>query len=264
VLRKRIVVCLDVKDGEVVKGTQFRGLRRMGDPVELAARYQDAGADEVVFLDVSASVEGRQTTLEVVRRTAERLFVPLTVGGGVRRVADIGDALRSGADKISVNTSAVARPQLIEEAAELFGSQCIVASIDALLEEDADPAALPSGYRAYTHGGSVSTNLDAVSWARECAARGAGEILLTAIHCDGGRSGYDIDLTRQVVEAVSVPVVASGGAGRAEDLRDVLLSARADAALVAGIFHDGSTSVAEVKQFLMEADVPVRALEREP
>jgi cyclase len=261
VLRKRVVVCLDVREGAVVKGVQFEGLKRMGDPVELAARYQVEGADEVVFLDISASLEGRQTMLEVVRRTAERLFVPLTVGGGVQDVEDVGEALRAGADKISINTAAVTRPQLLTEAAVRFGSQCVVASIDARLEPATSDPRLPSGYRVCTQGGSVDTDLDAIAWARECADRGAGEILLTAIHCDGERTGYDVDLTRRVVESVTVPVVASGGAGKAEHLRDVLVEARADAALVAGIFHDGSTSVVEVKRFLAAADVPIRAVE---
>jgi cyclase len=261
VLRKRIVVCLDVRDGEVVKGVQFKGLRKVGDPVELAARYQVEGADEVVFLDISASLEGRQTMLEVVRRTAERLFVPLTVGGGIQDVDDVGEALRAGADKISINTAAVQRPQLITASADRFGRQCVVASIDARLERSADSSILPSGYRVCTHGGSVDTDLDAIAWARECAARGAGEILLTAVHCDGERSGYDLALTRKVVDSVSVPVVASGGAGRVEHLRAVLVEARADAALVAGIFHDGHSSVAEVKRRLAEANVPVREVE---
>jgi cyclase len=263
VLRKRIVVCLDVRDGEVVKGVRFKDLQRMGDPVEYAARYQTEGADEVAFLDISASVEGRRTMLDVVRRTAERLFVPLTVGGGIRTVEDVGEALRAGADKISANTAAVQRPELLGEAAELFGSQCVVASIDANLEAPAGTPDLPSGYRVYTHGGSTPTDLDAIAWARECAERGAGEILLTAIHCDGGRDGYDLELTQRVVESVPVPVVASGGAGCAAHLRDVLVEARADAALAAGIFHDGSTSVAEVKRFLTAAEVPIRDPEDE-
>jgi cyclase len=263
VLRKRIVVCLDVRDGEVVKGVQFKGLQRMGDPVELAHRYQLEGADEVVFLDISASLEGRQTTLEVVQRTAEKLFVPLTVGGGVHDVADVAGALRAGADKISINTAAVTRPEVITEAADRFGSQCVVASIDALREGPEDDTSLASGYRVYTHGGSVRTDLDAVAWAQECAERGAGEILLTAIHCDGNRTGYDVELTRTVVDAVSVPVVASGGAGVAQHLRDVFVSAHADAALVAGIFHDGCTSVAAVKRSLAAVGVPVRTVEEE-
>ena len=255
-LRKRVVVCLDVRDGRVVKGIKFRGLRDVGDPVELADRYQREGADEVVFLDISASHEGRGTMLEVARRTAERLFVPLTVGGGIHTVDDVHRALRAGADKVSINTAAVLQPELLTEAAARYGSQCVVASIDANREQGPD-----SGYRSYTHGGRTPTELDAIEWARECVRRGAGEILLTAIHCDGGRSGYDTELTRRVVEAVSVPVVASGGAGCASHLRDALVDAGADAALVAGIFHEGVTSVAEVKRSLAAAGVGVRPLE---
>lgn len=266
-LRKRILVCLDVRDGEVVKGVQFRRLQGVGDPVQLAARYQEAGADEVVLLDISASVAGRRTLLEVVRGAAERLFVPLTVGGGISDLEDIDRALRAGADKISINTAATRQPRLLTEAAARFGSQCVVASIDARREEGGGGSptahrrrspAPSSGYRVYTHGGRTATNLDAVEWARECAGRGAGEILLTAIHRDGRRQGYDLDLTRRVVEAVPVPVVASGGAGSAQHLREAFLVAGADAALVAGIFHDGSASLAEVKQLLAAEGIPVR------
>jgi cyclase len=256
-LRKRIIVCLDVRDGEVVKGVRFVDLRQVGDPALLAARYQQEGADEVVFLDISASHEGRKTMLETVRRTAEQLFVPLTVGGGINALADIAAALRAGADKVSINTAAVSNPELIGEAARRFGSQCVVASIDA--QRDTGPGAgaeLPSGYRVVTHGGRTPTALDAVDWARRCAERGAGEILLTAIDRDGGRNGYDLALTRAVVEAVRVPVVASGGAGNAEHMRDALLIA--DAALAAGIFHDRVVSVAELKRRLAAAGVPVR------
>jgi cyclase len=290
-LCKRIIVCLDVRDGEVVKGVRFVDLRQVGDPAELAARYQREGADEVVFLDISASHEGRKTMHEVVRRTAEQLFVPLTVGGGIDSVDDIGLALRAGADKVSINTAAVCNPALLEEAAERFGRQCIVASIDARLERDrptagerggarptpvaggpgavaGGPAAttggrapVASGYRVYTHGGRTPTDLDAVAWARECAARGAGEILLTAIDRDGGRDGYDLELTRMVVDAVSVPVVASGGAGDAAHLRDAFLIGGADAALAAGIFHDRVVSVGEVKRVLAGAGLPVRIQE---
>lgn len=249
-LRPRVIVCLDVKDGRVVKGTQFKGLRDVGDPVELAARYEAEGADEIVFLDVSASREGRGTLLDVVQRTAETLFIPLTVGGGVRTADDIGPLLRAGADKISVNTAAVSRPEILSEGAERFGSQCVVASIDAAREAD--------GYRCYTHGGTVPTNLDAVAWAAECRARGAGEILLTSIDRDGARSGYDLDLTRQVAEAVPVPVIASGGAGGAEHLRDAFLQGGAAAALVAGILHDGLTTVGALKGALTGWGVPVR------
>jgi len=250
VLRPRIIVCLDVRDGRVVKGTQFKGLRDVGDPVELAARYEAEGADEIVFLDVSASKEGRGTLLDVVRRTAETLFIPLTVGGGVRSADDIGPLLRAGADKISVNTAAVRDPALISEGAERFGSQCIVASIDAAREGDA--------WRCYTHGGSAPTGLDAVAWAGECRTRGAGEILLTSIDRDGARTGYDLELTRAVADTVPIPVIASGGAGKAAHLRDAFSEGHAAAALLAGILHDGLTTVGALKRALTEWGIPVR------
>jgi len=249
-LRPRVIVCLDVKDGRVVKGTQFQNLRDVGDPVELAARYEAEGADEVVFLDVSASKEARGTLLEVVRRTAETLFVPLTVGGGVRSADDIGPLLRAGADKISVNTAAVRDPELLSIGAERFGSQCIVASIDAAREGDR--------WRCYTHGGSEPTGLDAIEWAAECEERGAGEILLTSIDQDGARSGYELDLTRRVADSVPVPVIASGGAGAAEHLRDAFSEGHASAALVAGILHDGLTTVGDLKRALTEWGIDVR------
>jgi cyclase len=249
-LRPRVIVCLDVKDGRVVKGTQFKNLRDVGDPVELARRYEEEGADEIVYLDVSASKEDRGTLLDVVRRTAETLFVPLTVGGGVRSAEDIGPLLRAGADKISVNSAAVRDPGLLSVGAERFGSQCIVASIDAAQE--------PDGWRCHTHGGSRPTELDAVAWARECVDRGAGEILLTSIDQDGARSGYRLDLTRAVADAVSVPVIASGGAGCAQHLRDAFTEGRAAAALVAGILHDGITTVAALKGELHSWGIPVR------
>ncbi|MGD8319468.1 MAG: imidazole glycerol phosphate synthase subunit HisF [Gemmatimonadota bacterium] len=249
-LRPRVIVCLDVKDGRVVKGTRFKGLRDVGDPVELAARYEAEGADEIVFLDVSASREGRGTLLDVVRRTAETLFIPLTVGGGVRSAADIGPLLRAGADKISVNTAAVREPGLITDGAERFGSQCIVASIDAAREEGT--------YRCYTHGGSEATGLDAVRWAAECRKRGAGEILLTSIDRDGARTGYELELTRAVADTVPIPVIASGGAGASEHLRDAFTRGHASAALVAGILHDGLTTVAALKRDLSGWGVPVR------
>ena len=248
-LRKRIIVCLDVDHGGVVKGTQFRDLRRVGDPVELADRYQRDGADEVVFLDISASHEGRSTLLDVVRRTAERLFVPLTVGGGVADVDDVGALLRSGADKVSINSAAVRRPGLLTAGAARYGRQCIVASIDAAYED--------GRYRVYTHGGRRATGLDAIDWSRRCAEAGAGEILLTAIHRDGARDGYDLELTRTVAEAVTVPVIASGGAGEATHLEQAF-RAGADAALVAGIFHDGTSTVRGIKRELEAAAIPVR------
>lgn len=249
-LRKRVIVCLDVRDGRVVKGTRFVDLRDMGDPVELAVRYEAEGADEIVFLDISATVEGRATLLDVVRRTAERLFIPLTVGGGIGSVDDIARVLRAGADKVSINTAAVRRPELLTEAAERFGRQCVVASIDAAHSGD-------GSFTVFTHGGRTATSLDAVAWARECAERGAGEILLTSIDEDGRRSGYDLKLTAAVARSVSVPVIASGGAGAAEHFRDAF-HAGADAALAAGIFHDGTTTVRDVKRFLAAAGVPVR------
>jgi cyclase len=248
----RLIVCLDVRNGRVVKGVRFEGLRDVGDPVELAARYEAEGADEIVFLDISASAEARTTLLETVRRAAEAVFIPLTVGGGVRTVDDVACVLRSGADKVSINTAAVARPELLSEGAERFGSQCVVASIDAKREQAA--------WRVWTHGGSVRTEIDAIEWARECVARGAGEILLTSIDRDGARSGFDLALTRAVSNAVPVPVIASGGAGSAAHVRDAVVYGRADAVLVAGILHDGVTTVRAIKAEMAHARIPVRAV----
>jgi cyclase len=249
-LRPRIIVCLDVKNGRVVKGTAFKELRDVGDPVELAARYEAEGADEIVFLDISASAEGRGTLLDTVRRTAEVLFIPLTVGGGVRTEADMGALLRAGADKVSVNSSAVLDPDILRRGAELFGSQAVVASVDAAREG--------RGWRAYTHGGRTPTKLEAVDWAAECADRGAGEILLTSIDQDGARTGYDLALCRAVSERVTVPVIASGGAGTAEHMRDGFSDGQADAVLLAGILHDGLTTVSALKTELSGWGVPVR------
>ncbi len=249
-LTRRLIVCLDVKGGRVVKGVQFEGLRDVGDPVELAMRYEEAGADEVTFLDISASNEERGTLWDLVQRTAERLFIPLTVGGGVRTVEDVGRALRAGADKVSINSAAVARPEVLTECAERFGAQCVVASIDAKREGDR--------WRVYTHGGKRATDLDAVAWARECVRRGAGEILLTSIDRDGARSGYDLELTRTIAEQVDVPVIASGGAGNAEHVRAALREGKADAALVAGILHDGVTTVGAIKSLLRESGLLIR------
>ncbi len=251
-LTRRIIVCLDVRGGRVVKGTRFVDLRDVGDPVELAARYEAEGADELCFLDISASAEERATLVDVARRTAERLFVPLTIGGGVRTADDVARVLRAGADKVSINTAAVQRPAVISEAAARFGSQCVVASIDAKAADDG------AGFRVWTHGGRTPTALDAVEWARECVRLGAGEILLTSIDRDGARTGYDVALTRAVADAVPVPVIASGGAGEAAHVRDAILDAHADAALVAGILHDGVTTVGAIKRALAEAGVPVR------
>ncbi len=249
-LTRRLIVCLDVDRGRVVKGTQFVGLRDVGDPVELATRYEAEGADEIVFLDITATHEARGTTLELARRTAERLFIPLTIGGGIDSVDAMSAALRAGADKVGVNSAAVRRPELITEGAERFGAQCIVASIDVKREGD--------GWRVYVAGGRRPTGLDAVEWAAECARRGAGEILLTSIDRDGARDGYDLALTRAVADAVSVPVIASGGAGRAAHVRDAIVTGGADAALVAGILHDGSATVAEFKAAMRAAALPVR------
>ncbi|QSQ25474.1 imidazole glycerol phosphate synthase subunit HisF [Pyxidicoccus parkwayensis] len=250
-LTRRLIVCLDVKGGRVVKGVQFEGLRDVGDPVELARRYEQEGADEVTFLDISASAEERGTLWDLVQRTAERLFIPLTVGGGVRTADDVGRALRAGADKVSINSAAVANPALLTACAERFGAQCVVASIDAKRED--------GRWRVYTHGGRKPTDLDAVAWARECVARGAGEVLLTSIDRDGARSGYDLELTRAVSDAVDVPVIASGGAGSAAHVRDALNQGGADAALVAGILHDGITTVGAIKSLLREGGLHVRS-----
>ena len=270
-LTNRLIVCLDVKGGRVVKGTQFVNLRDVGDPVELAARYEAEGADEVTFLDISASAEERGTLLDVARRTAERLFVPLTIGGGVRDADDVARVLRAGADKVSINSAAVRRPEILTEAAARFGAQCVVASIDARGEPAGDEmvtrnleesAKLKSGgaprWRVYVRGGREATDLDAVAWARECVERGAGEILLTSIDRDGARTGYDLELTRAVASAVNVPVVASGGAGRPEHVRDAIALAGADAALVAGILHDGVTTVRAIKDIMRAGGLPVR------
>jgi cyclase len=251
-LLRRVIVCLDVDGGRVVKGVRFVGLRDVGDPVALAERYEAEGADEIVFLDISATAERRETMWEVVRQTAERLFIPLTLGGGVRDVDDVARALRSGADKVSINSAAVARPALLTESAARFGAQCVVASIDAKRRDSDD------GWDVYVRGGREATRLDAVAWAEECVERGAGEILLTSIDRDGSRAGYDIDLTRAVADRVRVPVVASGGAGSANDLVAAFRDGKAEAALVAGILHDRETTVRDVKSVLAQRGIPVR------
>ena len=256
-LTRRVVVCLDVKGGRVVKGVRFESLRDVGDPVLLAERYEREGADEVVFLDISASAEERSTLLDLARRTAERLFVPLTIGGGVRELADVVNACRAGADMVSINTAAVLRPALLTEAADLFGAQCVVASIDARRVAPGGGGAARD-WEVVTRGGRTATGLDADEWARECVRRGAGEILLTSIDRDGARTGYDIELTRAVARAVDVPVVASGGAGSAEHVRAALREGEADAALVAGILHDGVTTVGAIKRVLEADGLPVR------
>jgi cyclase len=297
-LCKRLIPCLDVKDGRVVKGVRFVGLRDAGDPVAAALAYDAQGADELVFLDITASHEGRATMLDVVRRTAEGIYMPLTVGGGIRSLGDIRTLLRAGADKVSLNTAAVERPALVAEAARAFGSQCIVVAIDARRGEaeggpavtgrgaaegepavagrgaaEGEPAVAgrgaaegePSEYKGeaphwqvYTHGGRRPAGRDAVAWAKEVERLGAGEILLTSMDRDGTGLGYDLALTRAVAEAVSVPVIASGGVGRLEHLREGVVEGRADAVLVASLFHFGQHTVAEAKQYLREHGVPVR------
>jgi cyclase len=249
-LTRRVIVCLDVDRGRVVKGVKFKSLRDVGDPVELAGRYEREGADEIVFLDITASAEERDIILDLARRTAERLFIPLTIGGGIRSVGDMSAVLRAGADKVSVNSAAVSDPFLLERSAEKFGSQCVVISIDARREGDS--------WRVYTHGGRTATSLDAVEWAVTAVRHGAGEILLTSIDRDGERSGYDLELTRTIASSVNVPVIASGGAGSAADMVAALRDANADAALVAGILHDGLTTVVEIKRTLSDAGIPVR------
>jgi imidazole glycerol-phosphate synthase subunit HisF len=254
-LCKRLIPCLDVKDGRVVKGVRFVELRDAGDPVAAALAYDAQGADELVFLDITASHEGRAIMLDVVRRTAEGIYMPLTVGGGVRSLDDIRTLLRAGADKVSLNTAALERPALVTEAARAFGSQCIVVAIDAKAAGEA------GGWQVYTHGGRRNTGRDAIEWARQVEALGAGEILLTSMDRDGTGAGYDLALTRSVADAVSVPVIASGGVGRLEHLREGVVEGRADAALVASLFHFGQHTVPEAKRYLHERGVPVR-LER--
>ena len=253
-LAKRVIPCLDVKDGRVVKGVRFVDLRDAGDPVEAALAYDTQGADELVFLDITASHEDRQIMLEVVARTAEGIYMPLTVGGGLRGLDDVRALLRAGADKVSLNTAALAHPPLIREAAERFGSQCIVVAIDARRE----PEPGPGRWGVYTHGGRRPTGRDAVEWAQEAARLGAGEILLTSMDRDGTKDGYDLDLTRGVSETVEVPVIASGGAGSLEHLSEGLVEGRADAVLAASIFHFGIHTIAEAKAYLAERGVEVR------
>jgi cyclase len=252
-LKVRIIPCLDVKDGRVVKGVNFEGLRDAGDPVEQAIVYDKAGADELCFLDITASVENRGTLLDVVRRTAEVCFMPLTVGGGVRTLDDIRALLLAGADKVSINTAAVTRPEFVKEAAEKFGSQCIVAAIDAKKGENGN-------YEIFTHGGRKATGIDAVEHAKLLVGYGAGEILLTSMDRDGVKSGYDLDLTRAVADAVTVPVIASGGVGNARDLVDGVKKGHASAVLAASIFHFGEVSIAQAKAALSAAHIPVRPI----
>jgi cyclase len=253
-LARRIIPCLDVKDGRVVKGVRFVDLVDAGDPVEAAIAYDRQGADELVFLDIAASHEGRATMLDVVRRTAEAVYLPLTVGGGVASLEDVRTLLRAGADKISLNTAAVAAPELIRQAAVRFGSQCIVVAIDARRR----PGPPPARFEVYTHGGRRPAGRDAIAWAREVAGLGAGEILLTSMDRDGTRDGYDLELTRAVTDAVPVPVIASGGVGTLAHLHDGLVAGGADAVLAASIFHFGEHTVPEAKAYLRARGVPVR------
>jgi imidazole glycerol-phosphate synthase subunit HisF len=248
----RIIPCLDVDAGRVVKGVRFENLRDAGDPVELAARYNDEGADEIVFYDITASSGGRDTMIDVVRRTAEQVFIPLTVGGGVRTVEDARRLLRVGADKVSINTSAVARPELIGEMSKEFGAQCVVVGIDV--------RRAPGGFEVYTHGGRKPTGLDAVSWAADCQRLGAGEVVLNSMDRDGTRDGFDLELTRQVVDACTLPVVASGGVGSLDHLVDGARLGGADAVLAASVFHYGEYTIGQAKAYLAAAGIVVRPL----
>jgi cyclase len=255
----RVIPCLDVDNGRVVKGVNFLGLRDAGDPVELAAAYDTQGADELVFLDITASAHGRDTMVDVVARTADQVFIPLTVGGGVRSVEDVDRLLRAGADKVSLNTAAIARPELLTEVAGRFGAQCVVVSVDArraVPSEDA-PGDLPSGFEVTTHGGRRGTGLDAVGWARRAAELGAGEVLLNSMDADGTQAGFDLELIEAVRAAVDVPVIASGGAGQVADFGPAV-AAGADAVLAASVFHFGEISIGEVKESLRAAGHPVR------
>lgn len=250
-LTKRIIPCLDVRDGRVVKGVNFLNLRDAGDPVELAAFYDREGADELVFLDITASAQGRKTVLDMVYRTAGEVFIPFTVGGGIGSLEDIRAILSAGADKVSINTAAVKNPQLVAEAARRFGSQCIVVAIDARRVGE-------GRWEVYTHGGRTPTGIDAVWWARRAEELGAGEILLTSMDRDGTKDGYDLELTRAIVRAVSIPVIASGGAGTLEHIADGLTLGEADAALAASIFHFGEYTIRQVKEYLAARGIPVR------
>jgi len=257
-IAKRVIPCLDVHDGQVTRGVQFGlaeqgGLRSVGDPVELAVRYNEQGADEMVFFDITATAHGRGTMVEVMERVADQCFMPLTVGGGIKSVADMHTMLRAGADKISINSSALARPELIREGAEKFGSQCIVVSIDA---KRAAPRV--DQWRVFSHGGRRDTGREAVAWAEQAVKLGAGEIVLNSIDADGTKAGFDLEITRRISESVGVPVVASGGAGKLEHLAEVLLAGKADAVLAASIFHFGTYTVGDVKRYLAARQIPVR------
>ncbi len=259
-LAKRIIPCLDVKDGRVVKGTRFVDLRDAGDPVEVARRYDEEGADELVFLDITASHERRKIMLDVVARTSEEAFMPLTVGGGISDLEDIRLLLKTGCDKVSLNTAAVQNPGLVQRAAERFGSQCIVLAIDARRVPDPRPPTPGPRWEVYIHGGRTPTGKDAVTWAREGEKLGAGEILLTSMDRDGTKEGYDIELTRTIAEAVGIPVIASGGIGALEHFYDGLTAGKADAALAASVFHYGELTVGQVRAYLRDRGVPVRLI----
>ena len=249
-LTKRIITCLDVRNGEVVKGICFKQLKGVGDPPELASAYQAQTADEIVFLDITASLDARDTMLDVVQKTAEQLFIPLTVGGGIRSFADVRKTLSRGADKTSINTAALSNPKLITECSDAFGSQCIIVAIDAKRVGDS--------WQVHTHSGTKPTGTDAIEWAKEVCERGCGEILLTSMDADGTKMGYDIELTKKVVRSVNIPVIASGGCGTIEHIIDVLKNGEADAALAASIFHYGQHTVREVKAILAKEGIPVR------
>ncbi|MDD6217441.1 MAG: imidazole glycerol phosphate synthase subunit HisF [Roseburia sp.] len=249
---KRIIPCLDVKNGRVVKGVNFVDLKDAGDPVEIAAAYDKAGADELVFLDITATSDARETVVEMVRKVADKVFIPFTVGGGIRTVEDFRTLLREGADKISINSAAINSPRLISDAADKFGSQCVVVAIDARKREDG------KGWNVYKNGGRIDTGLDAIEWAREADKLGAGEILLTSMDCDGTKAGYDIELTRLIAENVSIPVIASGGAGTKEHFYEALTKGKADAALAASLFHYKELEIADLKDYLAERGVSVR------
>lgn len=254
-LAKRIIPCLDVTNGRVVKGVNFVELRDAGDPVEIARRYDEQGADEITFLDITATSDGRDLILHIIESVASQVFIPLTVGGGVRAVEDVRRLLNAGADKISVNSSAIANPQLVSDATGKYGSQCIVVAIDA---KRCSAPGEPPRWEVFTHGGRKATGLDVVAWAREMAARGAGELLLTSMDRDGTKSGFDLELTRAVSDAVSVPVIASGGVGGLQDLADGITVGRADAVLAASIFHYGQHTVGEAKAFMAQQGIPMR------
>jgi cyclase len=263
---RRVIPCLDVDRGRVVKGTNFVGLRDAGDPVELAARYDDEGADEIVFLDITASHERRETIVDLARRTADNVFIPFTIGGGIRSADDAQAVLDAGADKVSVNSAALARPELVGELADVFGAQCVVVAIDAKRRAGVDPAA-PAGeaedgagihWDVYVNGGRDATGREAVEWAREATERGAGEVLLTSMDRDGTADGYDIELTRAIADAVGVPVIASGGAGELDHLNAAITEGGADAVLCASIFHYGTFRVRDAKRHLRDAGIPVR------